>query len=110
MAEEVATPPENIQPNETNAHTKNTPEVNFTEETAPEDSNINDAIEMTELTAIEKLEIEMEKERATQLETNPISEEKKEEKESPANKSDDEWASDIEKLKQEAGIAINQES
>ena len=66
-----------------------------------ETTNISDRSESKELTAIEKLEIELEKERAAQENTAASSarEEKPEDT--------DEWASDIEKLKQEAGIAAS---
>ena len=105
-------------PIESKTDTNNVPEIIFEEEDsvlAKEDSSKNmsapvnatettstsNANESKELTAIEKLEIELEKERAAQenTATNSAGEEKPEDT--------DEWASDIEKLKQEAGIAAS---
>jgi hypothetical protein len=54
-----------------------------------------DSNKTKELTAIEKLELEMEKEKIAQTEATSIP---------SSEKNDDEWSSDIEKLKQEAGI------
>ena len=64
--------------------------------------------EEKKLTAIEKLEMGMEKERITQIKANPISPDEENKERTSQGDSDDEWASDIEKLKQEAGIAVNQ--
>ena len=61
---------------------------------------LDDTASSDQLTAIEKLELEMEKEKKLtpeKITSIPSQEEKK----------DDEWSSDIEKLKQEAGIATN---
>lgn len=71
---------------------------NTAHENIPKDTLSNDH---KELTAIEKLEIEMEKEKATQAQITSTL---------PNNDTKDtnnDWSSDIEKLKQEAGIATN---
>ncbi len=63
------------------------------------DNNTTTANNTKELSAIEKLEIEMEKEKLVQKNTpNALPSE---------SKTSDEWASDIEKLKQEASIAAS---
>jgi hypothetical protein len=103
-------------PSETTVNTESIPEIILEEDSilAEEDTskNINtpantdkttnttNTNEPKELTAIEKLEMELEKERTAQ-ENAPVTEPKEE------TASDDEWASDIEKLKQEAGIAAS---
>lgn len=122
IAEEIINSPKNTTINKGHKSNENTPEVNFPKKIASID-NQNDTkdldkntdfnsnqSEIKDLTAIKKLELEMEKERITQLKANPILSDEKSEEEFSSNESDDEWASDIEKLKQEAGITINQEN
>ena len=116
---EATAVPNTTQDNKVDINNEDILEIDLTEEMSPEDTpedipelkQLKDVDETKKLTAIEKLEIEMEKERVAQSKSSSIlTDTKDEEKAFPDDGNTNEWASDIEKLKQEAGIAVSQEN